>query len=96
MANPKAMNRAQLMARIDSQRILDRMQACALGNEEMTNEELRAALALLARTFPEIKQSQSEVTTFDGDPNAISNDQLAAIVAAHSRDDAPGEKASTH
>lgn len=94
--NPKH-TRAQLLEMIDTQAILRRLVKCAKGTEVMTGEQLRAAFGLLDRTLPAIKMTEGQVThDFNGNPDEISNAQLAAIVAAHSRDDAPGATASTH
>lgn len=91
-------SRDALLNLIDTIKIVKRVQKHVMGTlkEPMTDSQLRAAGMLISRTFPEVRHSSAEVTTFNGDPNEISNAELAAIISAHSGADAPGKKESTH
>jgi hypothetical protein len=97
MNKPKGrLSREGLLKIIDTEAILRNLLACAKGERLMTPEQLRAASMLLARSMPEIRQAETTVTTFDGNPDEISNAELAAIIAAHSSDDAPGKAKRPH
>jgi hypothetical protein len=65
--------------RIDSSRIVDRLQAHIHGECDMSQTQINAARILLNRTLPEIKAIEVKP---DGDRNAknISNDDLFALV----------------
>lgn len=65
--------------RIDSSRIVKRLQATALGEDEMTSGELQAARILLDRTVPVLKAL--EVNTGDDvNVKTITNAQLLDVI----------------
>jgi len=55
----------RLRARIKAAKVLDRVQKCALGLEQMTDQELRAARMVLNKVLPDAVQPKDE------NPNAI-------------------------
>ena len=73
------------MALIDTEAIIKRLQAFALGQElngkpvEMSSEQVRSAFGLLARTMPEVKQVLQDTNhNFNGDHSELAT---AAIIA---------------
>ena len=78
-------SRDALIALIDSDALIKRLQAFALGTTikgkpvEMSSEQVRAAFGLLARTIPEVKQVLQDTNhNFNGDHSELAT---AAIIA---------------
>jgi hypothetical protein len=65
--------------RIDTTKVVKRLQRCALGDEEMTQTELTAARILLDRTVPVLKAIESAP---EGDRSAktITNTELFRVI----------------
>jgi len=70
--------------RIDSTLIVERVQRCALGKEDMTQTELMAARMLLDRTLPMIQPIR--VATEGGrDAKSITNDDLFKVIEGQAK-----------
>ena len=65
--------------RIDSGQIVNQLQRCVMGEEEMTQTQINAARILLDRTLPTLKAL--EVDQGDGgNAKVITNDQLLNVI----------------
>lgn len=70
--------------RIDSTRIVQRLQRVALGEEDATQVELNASKMLLDRVLPTIKPIEVK-TGSGGNAKTITNDQLFAFIEGESK-----------
>ena len=84
LINPRRTWGEKTRMRIDSGKIVQRLQRVALGKEEATQTEINACRILLAKTLPDIKPI--EVSTGDGgNAKDITNDQLLNLIEGESR-----------
>ena len=65
--------------RIDSAQIVNQLQRCVMGEEEMTQTQINAARILLDRTLPTLKPLEVYQGS-DSNAKVITNDQLLNVI----------------
>ena len=78
-SRPKAFG-ARVRLRIDTTKVIKRLQDCAEGKEEMTANEIAAARLLMAKTLPDLKPVEEDNLNEINDVTAIPTSRLLDVI----------------